>query len=200
MPYNADTDVALKVEGDTIRVWSPYNPTMVKRARGLAGSFEGGTWRFATRHEEQVRELLRDIYGTDGTPTPRVTVRFPATSDLLKELTHGTYSAFGRPIARAWGRDSGAKLMGGVVCLEGGFYSGGSMKNWEIYVRNGTVIEMVDVPEPLAMRAAAEYPDDVTIVRVAPVDRSALEAERARLQGRLAEIEALIARDDAGKE
>ena len=177
--------------GERLYVTSPYLPAMIKRARGLGGEFLDGRWVFALRHEVQVRGMLVDCFGTDGTPTSLVTVRFPYESDVLQETSRGSYTAFGRLVARATGRDSGARIGPGVLILSGGFNSGGSMKNWTITNKEGTRIEMVDVPETLAMKAKLED-EDIEIIRPATVDRAALEDEAARLTKRLAEIAELL--------
>ena len=175
-----------------VRVVAPYLPKMVKAARGLGGEFSDRTWTFAIRHDAAVRAMLMDCYGMDGTPQPLVTVRFPWEHPCIRETSRGSVSAFGRPVVRVFGRDSGAKMQSGAVCTAGGFGSGGSVKNWTLTVKDGTMIQMVDVPETMALAAQAE---DATLEIVRPeaalatLDRAVLEDERARLLARVHEID-----------
>lgn len=178
--------VSIASTGTKVEVKAPYHPDFPHNAKRLGGKWNNSAWSFDARDEDRVRELCRKIYGTDGTSADLVSVRLTAKTDITA-LQGGIFAA-GRCVARATGRDSGAKLGDGVILLSGRVTSGGSMKNWRTYVIEGSVVEVRDVP-----RAAISDIDtnDWTIEIVEAGDRTAvLRAERDRLIARLAEIDA----------
>lgn len=146
----------------TIVVRSPYNPGFAPRAKALGGRFfkdpAGARWDFDPRDEERVRDLCRDIYGTDGSPAAiadTVTIRATlAATNYDREL----YIA-GRQVARALGRDSGARLSEGTIILSGKLDSGGSARNYYLRAVGETVIEVRDLPRAAAQRAIDEIRD-----------------------------------------
>lgn len=199
-------------EGDSLAVYSPYAPTLADRAKKLGGKWDGNCWRFDPRMTKDVKALYLDIYGDwPGEPTEYVTLHAEAPNGFSK-LQGGIFLA-GRCIARAWGRDSGAKIGDGVILREGDAHSGGSMKNWKTCLSDGTVVEIFDVPRDRAERcvnfwARKEDPDWVN-VRIledekpeeAPApSREELLAERAALLARLAEINEALGEPDAAKQ
>lgn len=185
--------VALATTSTTISVKSPYNSKFVEAAHKLNGKFDRGTWAFDARDAQRVRDLCFQIYGDDGVRKDQVTLRIEwlkgtgATCDSLQ--------AHGRTIARASGRDSGAKLGEDVVLLEGAFTSGGSMKNWSTDVSTGTIVLVRDFPRAAALELVAKESAyrKYSIEEEAPiVDREALMAERQKLQLRIVEINTLL--------
>lgn len=54
-----------------IAVATPYHPEFPPVARRLGGRWAKPLWVFDNRDEPQVRDALRKVYGTDGTPIPR---------------------------------------------------------------------------------------------------------------------------------
>lgn len=103
----------------------------------------------------------------------------------------------GRTIARAYGRDTGAKAGDGVIVDAGKIDSAGSAKNWKTVAREGTVIRVLDVPRATAeaLCAADHQAYRVEIVGDAgpvAVDRESLAAERNRLLARVVEIDAIL--------
>jgi hypothetical protein len=181
---------------DQIRVASPYSPDLPARARAISGRWDAAArvWAFPLAAEPQVRDLYLDVYGQwDDAPLDLVTIHctsIEGASTLTESLTLG-----GRVIARAQGRDSGARTAEGVVVLAGGFTSGGSVKNWRTICRAGTEFRVLGVPLPKAQALVEdpEWCDAVIIEAAAPtVDLNALRAERDRLTARITEIDALL--------
>lgn len=189
--------VTLETRDGKIYVKSPYNPEMPSPAKRIGGRWSAPYWVFDARDEARVRELCIKIYGTDGSPATGdlVTVRCRIFDGDWNKKTGGLFLA-GRQVACAAGRDSGAKLGGGVVIIEGrGFTSSGSMKNWYTTGRDGTIFEIRDVPRAAAEREIDAWEGlEVSIVEPAATDaRAALTAQRAALKQQLDEIEAKIA-------
>jgi len=181
-------DIQITV-ADKLHVASPYNPVFVKQAKACGGRWNGDekTWDFDPRDEDRVRDLCKEVYGTDGLPAETVTVRV--------ELEEGdTYSGdqefyfCGSQVARRRSRDTAVILADGVVIVSGGFPSrGGSAKNPRLATEKGTVLEIRDVP---AGHADLKK-DGVTVVDTT-VDEAKLREERDRLLARLAEIEEVL--------
>lgn len=187
---------------ELIKLQSPYHPNLPARAKALGGRFNGEdkSWYFDPRDEERVRTLVRKIFGTDGSSeaTDLVTLRvsFPAG---WREDRDGVFVA-GRCIARAFGRDSGARLGEGVILLAGSIDSGGSRARWKTAVAAGSVFEVRDVPRAAAEAAVAAQSSSIQVEIIeaasttAPAaDVEALRAERERLLARIAEIDAILA-------
>lgn len=105
-----------------------YNSCFVAKARGLKGSFSNGKWAFKSDVAEHVKNALKQCYGVDGTepyPVTKITV-----SGWNAQIFTDGLELFGRPIARAWDRDGGAKVADDIFLIDGKLTSGGSVKNW----------------------------------------------------------------------
>lgn len=197
-----------KHDARTLSVQTPFHPDFPARAKKLGGRWDGSrkAWAFDQRDEATVRKLCVSIFGTDGsaeTAADVLTVRAP-----VKVCDNEGTSLWlcGRKIASVLGRDSGARLGDGIVVVAGGFSSGGSMKNPRITSRDGTVIEVRDVPRALAEKIHGEYhgvtlldaqgavvveATSATAAEVVPEDLRAaeqgeIERETAMAEGRLA--------------
>jgi len=191
--------VKVTVDGGKVMVTSPYNTEFVCGAKRLGGKWAAPTWIFDAREERAVRDLCVRVYGTDGVSMPDL-VTIKVTLTQKDEVRCGPITIFGRTVARAFGRDSGAKLGDGVVLLEGGFTSGGSRANWTTTTHtSGAVVLMHDIPRKAAEAAIAAGDKRIAIVPDEPpstIDRAALEEERERLLARLAEINDLLSENE----
>ncbi len=191
--------VRIEKSSTKIFVESPYNSKFVAKARDLGGKWEAPRWVFDIRDEECVRALCLEIYGENGRFCEKVTLRAvfaPGVGKLGDSIYLG-----GRVIATAFGRDSGAKIGAGVVVLNGGFSSGGSVKNWKTvtHSENGAIVLVRNVPIAIAEKLMApgglegEKAESVSIEPEAPVvDQSALLAERTALLARISEIDSIL--------
>lgn len=200
--------VTVTTANGKVVVSSPFHREFPPRARAIGGDFarDGSkTWIFDTRDETRVRELLTEFFGTDGSPdADLVTVHV----NLAHHGRHQEIWFAGRKIAERRNRDEPVRLGEGVVIVESEFpSSGGSVAyptlgakgNAAAYLQTMPVVEIRDLP-----RAAVEAEDvKYTIVAEAPaevVDAAKLRAEREQLLARLAEIDALLERDENDKD
>lgn len=140
------------IEADgQVKVTSPYNQHFVTKARNMRGKWKNEAWYFDDSIIDYVRELMMECFGTTGeTPYGNVDLLI---KDFNKWERTQPVELFGRTIARAFGRDSGAKLGDGIILLSGSVDSGGSVKNWSTDVSNATFI-IKDFPQP-----ATELPE-----------------------------------------
>jgi len=173
------------------QIVSPYNPEYVDKIKKMGGRWDSAAkvWTVDPRNVEVVRQAMREVYGQDDRPADLVSVKVTMLSS--KSEGRGPVVMLGRTIASAWGRDSGARIGEGVVFVEGGADSGGSVKNWETVVTKGSVIIIHDVPRALA----EANPEGLTLEILAEEtpNLAALQEERERLLARVAEIDAILA-------
>jgi hypothetical protein len=184
--------VTISVVGSQLSVTAPYNSNFVRFAKRCTAKYQtGGEWWFDARDEARVREACLRYYGSDGHLVDVVTLR--VTWPVEASTWHGPIAVFGRPVASATGRDSGARLGNGIVLLEGGFGGGGSRINWTTEAWAGTVVLVRDFPRAMAEQLILSEPDRYALEPEKPViDREALEAERESLMRRLTEIDAML--------
>jgi hypothetical protein len=184
------SNVTVTTANGKTTVESPYHPDWPAQARTLGGRWSGGAWVFDSRDEGRVRELARDIYGTDGTPDAggTVTVRI-GVSDVRGDRggRPATLYRYGRKIATRFGRDEEPRLGEGVVLISGGFAgSAGSHNYISLGPLDDTVVEVRDIPRSVAVDHGLDVVDE------GRVDHEALRAERERLTARIAEIDAIL--------
>lgn len=149
--------IQLTIEGDQVKVISPYNADFVAKCRNFRGKFKNGAWWFDDSIIDYVREAMIEFYGTTGE------VPFDNCILLVKDFTeYGSCAPvvlFGRTIAKAFGRDSGARLGEDIIFISGEYESSGSAKNWTTRVANATFeihnfpVPSLDLPE---VKAAIE--------------------------------------------
>ena len=181
----------IEIRDDIAFVFTPYNPLFVRKIKSIGGAkwdFDKRCWKIPASTVDAAREIMVDVYGESDLPddVEKVTVRvtFP---DGIAEC-RSPVVVFGRVIASAYGRDSGAKVGDGVVFVKGKPDSGGSAKNWTTVIHDGSIVEIRNVPVT-ALNDSYDY----EIVKEKKIDRAALEAEKVKLLKRIAEIEKLLA-------
>lgn len=173
----------------TISVNAEYNSVFVPLARNLGGKFTSGNWMFDIRDEASVLEACYRCYGDDGIRKNQCDVRISVQDRPEMGQHNAPIAVFGKTIARAYNRDSGAKITTGVVIESGGFDSGGSMKNWRTICKENTVFIVRDVSRVLVDEH--DQTDVFTVEILAsqkPVSKADLLKEKASLEARLAEI------------
>lgn len=185
--------MAITIERTTkhITVKSDYNIYFIAAARNLAGKFDkiNQSWVFDIRDESDVLEACFLAYGEDGVQKDQCDVKITIEKSYYadKDAIH----FLGRPIARAFGRDSGAKVYGGVIIKQGGFDSGGSAKNWTTKALPNTTIVLRDVSHPLALHEQKKLLENgIKIEILLDKNKQKLIEEKERLLARLAEINA----------
>lgn len=183
--------IQLTIVDDKVKVVTPYNDEFVQKCRNLRGTFKAGAWWFDDSIVDYVREAMIQFFGTTGeVPFETCTLLVKGFSDYVQ---HKPVILFGRTIARAFGRDSGARLGDDIVFISGSYDSGGSVKNWRTNVSDAT-FEIHNFPVP-----SLELPDvkkaiedgwcEVKQVRKKR-DPEEVKAEIEALKARIIELEA----------
>lgn len=128
--------IKLEVEGGKVKTTSPYNSDFVTKARGLKGAWGDGKWAFNISVLEHVKNAMLECYGVTGEhPYETVVLIVKNLNDYARREG---FELFGRSIAKAYGRDSGAKAQEDIFLVKGEFTSGGSVKNWQTVIKNAT--------------------------------------------------------------
>ena len=184
--------ISFKKQDGKIIVTTYYNRRFASKARNLRGQWDSvkKAWVFDESVEEYVKQALIDIFGVTGE------IQYETCSLLIRDFTawemRGEVELFGRTVARAFGRDSGAKLGDDIIWVSGSYHSGGSVKNWTTEVENGT-FEIQNFPLERTkfddVRKAVE--DGWCEIKVNKKKRSReeIESEIAALKSKLSELE-----------
>lgn len=117
-----------------------YNAKMVEICHKLGGKWDGTaqSWVFSALVEDKVEELDEKYNSA------LVALEIKVIETFYEYESAATIAGF--TIARAYGRDSGAKIGDGISFIEGKPGSGGSRKNWATVIKEGTVFRM-QIPE-----------------------------------------------------
>lgn len=183
----------IKIEDGTAKVFTPYNPEFVRRIKTVGKAKWNGSekcWQVSELAVEAVREIMMEVYGETDIPDCgekiSVRVKFVKEHDAFREA----FTLFGKTIASAFGRDSGARTGDEAIFVQGAPRSGGSMKNWLTIIPKDCIVELHNVPKALV---EANDDDGIEIqILENKIDRTALLAEKENLLKRLAEIEELL--------
>ncbi len=188
--------ITVTTENGKTNVRSPYDASFVAKAKTIGGRWDGANkaWQFDSRDENRVRDLCREVFGTDGSPADTadlVTVRIRAADHELNSNNGGHIQFAGRRLATRPGRDSAVRLAAGVVVVEGAFDgSGGSMRYPVVAADDEVVLEVRDIPRATLSLEREDSYEIIAEKNAADVD--VLLSERERLLARLAEIDALL--------
>ena len=189
---------AIKVEmkGSKAYIRSPYNAGFVSRIKLMGGKWdsESRCWAIKADALDAAREIMMDIYGeTDQAPAAEtVTLVIEFSKDVIGHCE--PIAIAGKTIARAFGRDSGAKIGDDVAFISGEPRSDGSARNWTTVVPAGCVVEVYNVPKSKADEfvSASDPRYTIHIKGDVKIDREKLMEERKTLLARLAEIDKLL--------
>lgn len=181
--------MAVKTEKKDGKIFTstPYNALFVKKAKMLDGIWQAPHWVFDEKVEEQVKELLVEVYGTDGGPTMLQSVNI-----YLDEFPYDGKIVWAENIilAQRRFRDKPPVMYPGCLVVEGGFKdSGGSVKNPRLEAEEGTVLR---VGLPYTIVEKIKHLKGVEVFRKTSdefeKEIEAIEAEIERLLGRKEEI------------
>ena len=178
-------------ENGSYNVYTPYNKDFVRRIKGIGGTRwnpNARAWNVPAAGIETARGIMVDIYGESDIPAEQkmVTIRVKFADEYV-EYCAGV-SAFGKTLAYARGRDSGACVGDDVILETGTIGSGGSAKNWMTVIGAGSSF-LLTVPESIYLRDKDKWDTEIVENESSDSKRMALIAEREKLMARLAEIE-----------
>lgn len=191
-------DIEIKVENEKAYVYTPFNKNFAKKMRAMNGNWNGSAWVVNSMFVSAVREIMRNVYGYDDTDTDIQTVTLRIVFLENQSAYHDGIRMFGKTIATAYSKNSGAKLGDDVALIKGSIYSGGSVKNWNTEIDRDTVINLYNVPVTMYEKEKDSYnPEEIKIEVVEDEDAngtaiSKLKEEKEKLLRRIAEIDEIL--------
>lgn len=193
-----ETDISIEIKDEALYLSAPFHRPANADYRGLGGDWkkQQRVWAFRARDLDQLRAVLRKHFGYDDRPYRPVDVRVILDGEYGRG--HTDLDLFSRTLAHRPARDADVRLARGVRVVEGEFSGrSGSTQCPALGNLDGIVLEVRDVPAEhpdLTTGGPDEFKIQVMNTPDAPASgRSALEAERAQLVARLAEIDAQLA-------
>lgn len=153
---------------------TPYLPILPRKMKDLGGMWDADRqhWSFDARDEGRVRQLCIALFGTDGSEAPYLVDVQIRQGGALRPLGSQELWCCGRKIAWRPSRDGEVRLGEKVILIAGGFpYSGGSARYPEVAPKEGTVLEVRDVPRPLAEQEVARHPQEIALLAPGEVAR-----------------------------
>lgn len=189
-------NITIEQQNGKLIIKTPYNAEFVKRIKKFGNAkWNGSAWTVDEAFLQPVREVLLEIYGyTDiDENTKTVTLKISTPKAIYADKTD--IIMFGKTIASARGRDSGARTGEDIAFIEGGATSGGSVKNWETVIKENSTFIVKNVVETLYLaQKDDDFYKDMQIQVLVPQEnhlnkREQLEKEREQLLKRLEKIE-----------
>lgn len=181
--------IEIKEQDEKLRVYSPYNPEYVRELKSQisGGKFDYSdkAWVLPLEAKETVEGLLQKHYGYSPENIKICTVIITANETLYGDQDSVRCAGF--PIARATGRDSGAKVCENVYLLSGDINSGGSVKNWTTKVKENAQFKITKFPESSLEKIDSDKWSYSVIQEKSQKEK--LEEKKAKLLSTLAEVE-----------
>lgn len=189
----------IEIRNNDAYIFTPYNPEFVSKIKkNVGGAYWDScakAWVVPAPAVDNARKIMMDVYGETDLPetSGRLTLSVTATRELSKYC--GPIVLFGKIIASAHGRDSGAYPGEDVCFILGDPDSGGSSKNWKTVIPKGSEFRIFNVPRSMYekyIETSEEYPDIEVENITCDIDVKALKEEREKLLKRLEEIDDLL--------
>ena len=184
-----------KTDGGKIAVYTPYDKKFVQAIKKIGSArWNGEAWTVPENYIDDVRSFMKDIYGRDDQdPGESVDCEIEFFGEYYEDKA--AFTMFGKTLARAWGRDSGARVGDDVMLVDGSIGSGGSRANWDTRIYKGAKFIVKNIPKARFDKEKDEYSEEYKIkitIKSKKIDKDALLKEKAKLERRLAEIEELL--------
>lgn len=183
----------IKIIDGVACVYTPYNPDFVRKIKCIGGAWWNSDvrcWCIPETAIIAVRKIMSDVYGysdIEENETISIEVTF---NDEVSEYRSDVV-LFGKVLAHARHRDSGARIGDDFAYESGGARSGGSAKYWKSIVEEGSVVILSNVNKNLYERSIVDY--DVTIkVLEEKIDKKQLLSEKERLLRRIEKIDNML--------
>lgn len=186
-------DIRIVKNDGNLDIHAPYNRNFIKKIKQLGATWNmhEKIWKIAVEREKQARDALIRYFGTDGTKSDLLTVKIRVTEDIEGNI-QDNFNVFGRSVVSATGRDSGGKVH--TECMiEGEIGTAGSRNRWYVYILEGAVITMYNVPA-IAIQNEIGWKESYGSYEVIEktIDKQALLNEKDSLLMRIQEIENIL--------
>ena len=188
----------IKIEDGIIKIITPYNKEFVNKMHGVNGAKwnrSESCWEAPEETIDDVREILKDVYGySDVDSNETIKVKLTITEQYYHEERCADVTAFGKILAHAYGRDSGAEIgRDDVTLVKGSIESGGSVKNWTSRVTEGSVFTLYNVNKNIYEKDLNRVKEWANVEIIEKTNnREKLLEEKEKLLKRIAEIDVLL--------
>lgn len=163
--------IRVESKDNKLYIYTPYNSNFRKMIKPI-GKWNGKAWEVTADKIDDINRMLNLCYGYDAdNPESSIDIEVTAKSELFGEGYDGIIM-FGRQIASATDRDSGARIGEGVTFLQGSADSSGSRKYWGAAIPEGAVFKVFDVPEG-ALKLRNEYAEWIDIKPIKTIKKDA---------------------------
>lgn len=183
------TEIRVEIKNGKANLYTPYNADFVKAVKTMGGARWDSTSRCWTISEDmlpQARKIMMYVYGyTDEKQGETITVKATFAKDVWEECD--SVVILGKTVARAYGRDTGAKPGEDVLFLEGAPTSGGSARHWCSIVPAGSVVTLYHVSKALYEAKKDSLPEGVTVEVIEEGKKEEKKEEEAMSAEELAE-------------
>ena len=189
----------IKIEDGIIKITTPYNKDFVNKMHGVTRAKWNrleNCWEAPEETINDVRGILKDVYGySDIDSNETIKVKLTIIEESYHEERCADVTAFGKILAHAYGRDSGAEIgRDDVTLVKGSIESGGSVKNWTTRVAEGSVFTLYNVNKNIFEKDINRVKEWAEVEIIEGMNnREKLLEEKEKLLKRIAEIDALIA-------
>lgn len=185
--------IKVEINNGKAELATPYNPDFVDAVKKIGGAKWDGEKKCWTVPEAQLpaaRIVMENVYGySDQTPNETISLKLTFECDVSE--IRSDVVMFGKVLAHAYGRDSGARPGDDVAYIRGGAASGGSVKNWHSTVEEGSIVILNNVNRSVFDRTGP-IPDVTVEVIEDYTDKDKLIEEKERLLKRIDEIDAIL--------
>lgn len=183
----------IEVNNGIAKIHTSYNPDFVKKIKKIGGAkwdYEDKCWKVPASAVDTVRQFMKDVYGYSDIEKNE-TISLKVTFDQEASSKCSDVVLFGKVIAHASGRDSGARIGDDVAFRSGDASSGGSRATWYSIVEKGSVVILSNVNKNVYEKEKNTKGITVEVIDTT-VDRQKLVEEKERLQRRIADIEKML--------
>ena len=178
-------NIKIEKTDEKLSINVPYNKEFLEEFKNCIGT---RTWNNNTKSwicnvsdEKIIRNLILKYFGYDEKCNTTKEIYIEALNYMSNELDSIYFC--GIPIARAYGRDSGAKVCENVTLIDGDIGSCGSRIHWDTYVQKGSTFKVI-VAETFNLSDA-----NWKIINNSSITKDNLLKEKETLLKRLEEIE-----------
>ena len=184
--------IKIEIKNGAANLYTPYNPDFIKRIKGIGGAKWDGSnncWLIPVSAIDAAREIMTTVYGySDIQENETISLKVIFNKRAASERSDVVL--YGKILAHAYGRDSGARVGEDVA-----YISGGSRNNWDSIVEEGSVIILSNVNKHVYERSKPEY--DITVeVLDTKANRQQLIEEKMRLLKRIKEIDKQLLQEE----
>jgi hypothetical protein len=160
--------IKIEVSDKGVFLACPKNDTIIQKAHHLKAKWDPDkkVWGFDRRDEANVRAVCKKVFGWDGLGNPAL-VDLRLNVNKMIGGSKRSLEICGITVCYRPGRDQPVEFASNACLITGGFkgHHAGSMKYPTLdEPKPNTVIELRDLPEPMAEMALAEW-DDACIRR-----------------------------------